>query len=75
MLTRGKRIFNSADRLVDAETSYLENADPLLRRFLKMESSLLLRRAIGFWFWIRFRKIIGKYSQASYRNANYHGGK
>lgn len=51
-------IYKSAGRLQEGELQLKSTEDPVWVGFLKRESSILLRRAIGYWFKIRFwRKV------------------
>jgi len=51
-----KSVLRSAERLVQAEDKFKETRDPAWLWFLKIESSILARRAIKIWFKIRFRR-------------------
>lgn len=55
MKTPGDFIVNSAQRIKEAESQLAKKHDPLMVKFLRRESSILLRRAWKFWWHIRFK--------------------
>lgn len=46
-------LFRSVMRLVRGEDSYRSTGDKLWLQFLRRESTILLRRALKFWFKVR----------------------
>ena len=53
-LSSSHSILKSAKRLVEGEQGLKETEDPLWIAFLKKESNILVRRALKFWFRLRF---------------------
>lgn len=58
MKTPGHYILTSAQRIKEAEDELAKKHDPLLVKFLKRESTILLRRAWRLWWKIRLRRTI-----------------
>ncbi|KKN40494.1 hypothetical protein LCGC14_0732830 [marine sediment metagenome] len=49
-------LYKSAGRLQEGELQLKSTKNRVWFAFLKKESSIMLRRAIGYWFKIRFRR-------------------
>lgn len=47
-------LYKSASRLQEGELRFKSTENPVWFAFLERESSIMLRRAIGYWFKIRF---------------------
>jgi len=50
-------LINSATRLAQGCTELLKKRDPLMLKFLKRESSILVTRAIKVWWNLRFGRM------------------
>jgi hypothetical protein len=53
-------IYRSASRLQEGELQLKSTNDPVWFGFLKRESGIMLRRAISYWFKIRFWRKLWK---------------